>query len=121
MIGHSRASEWAADGLARNDEGFFLTGPDLTERGPGCNWWWLPRDPLPLETSTPEIFAVGDVRFGSTKRVASAVGEGAMAIHLVHQYLRGIVDADAEPIARIMAAGGAPERFRLVTDTEVRS
>ncbi len=61
-----------------------LTGADVRERG----HWAEERDPYLLETSVPGIFACGDVRFGPVKRVASAVGEGSMAIAFVHQYLR---------------------------------
>jgi thioredoxin reductase (NADPH) len=71
-------------------QGFILTGPDLAppgERPPG--WTAAHRDPLWLETSVPGVFAAGDVRHRSTKRVASAVGEGAMAVQLVHQHLSG--------------------------------
>jgi len=72
---------------ARDGHGFLLTGADLTnESSPAA--WDLARSPLPLETSLAGVFAVGDVRCGSTKRVASAVGEGAAAIQLIHQYLR---------------------------------
>jgi len=104
------------------DEGFFLTRRDLTDRANTCDWWCLPRDPLPLETSTPGIFAVGDVRFGSTKRVDTAVGEGAMAVRLVHQYLDRIVADDSTPIEQIRAAAGVadsfPDRLELVTELE---
>jgi thioredoxin reductase (NADPH) len=64
-----------------------MTGPDLLPDGSRGRWWPLARDPFPLETSYPGLFAAGDVRHGSTKRVASAVGEGAMAVNLVHLYL----------------------------------
>jgi thioredoxin reductase (NADPH) len=64
-----------------------MTGQDLAANGVLPAGWPLPRQPLPLETSVPGVFAVGDVRHGSAKRVASAVGEGANAIQSVHQYL----------------------------------
>ena len=121
MIGQRPATEWAAGGLARDDDGFLLTGRDLLDQTDARPGWCLPRDPLPLETSTPGLFAAGDVRHGSTKRVASAVGEGAMAIQLVHQYLRQIAAADAEPIARIVAASApslVPDRVRLSPQRE---
>jgi thioredoxin reductase (NADPH) len=70
--------------LARDDHGFVLAGPDLTENDRG---WPLDRPPYHLETSVPGVFAAGDVRAESAKRVASAVGEGAMAVMLVHRYL----------------------------------
>jgi thioredoxin reductase (NADPH) len=79
---------WAAQSGVRLDRaGFVLTGPDLLENGRRPAGWPLPRDPFPLETSAPGLFAAGDVRHGSTKRVAAAVGEGAMAAALVHRRL----------------------------------
>lgn len=79
---------WAAEGGVRLDPaGFVLTGPDLLEDGRRPEDWPLARDPLALETSVPGLFAAGDVRHGSAKRVAGAVGEGAMAVALVHRRL----------------------------------
>ena len=74
--------------MRRDDEGFILTGRDLHLAGEFANGWPLDRPPLPLETSMPGAFAAGDVRHRSIKRVASAVGEGATAIQLVHEYLQ---------------------------------
>lgn len=75
------------DGWLRcNENGYLMTGPDL-HRDSHTKWWPLARDPLPLESSQPGVFVAGDVRQGSIKRVASAVGEGAMAIALLHAYL----------------------------------
>jgi thioredoxin reductase (NADPH) len=117
FIGQTPATAWATGSLARDGEGFLLTGRDILDEPDARCWWQLPRDPLPLETSAPGIFAAGDVRHGSIKRVASAVGEGAMAIQLVHQYLQGIAATDAEPIARLVAAAGAvPERLQLIPE-----
>jgi thioredoxin reductase (NADPH) len=77
------------DGLVdRDPEGFVLTGRDIFQNGK--KHWKLNRDPLPMETSVPGIFAAGDVRHQSVKRVASAVGEGAVAVSLVHQYLKTV-------------------------------
>ena len=77
--------QWLGDSIARDQWGFILTGPDLPA---GARHRWRPgRPPLPLETSLPGVFAAGDVRRGSVKRVASAVGEGAATIPLVHRYL----------------------------------
>jgi thioredoxin reductase (NADPH) len=77
------------DGLVnRNRAGFILTGPDLIQDGERPQGWRQPRDPFMLETSVPGIFAAGDVRSGSAKRVASAVGEGSVAVQLIHQYLK---------------------------------
>jgi thioredoxin reductase (NADPH) len=70
-----------------DDAGFFVTGPDvLADGGPGT-WWKLEREPLFLESSSPGISFAGDVRHGSIKRVASAVGEGPMAVQQVHRFL----------------------------------
>jgi thioredoxin reductase (NADPH) len=87
-IGGEPRTGWAADaGVALDRAGYILTGPDLLERGRRPAGWPLDRDPLALETSVPGMFAAGDVRHGSTKRVAGAVGEGAMAVALAHRRL----------------------------------
>jgi thioredoxin reductase (NADPH) len=79
------------DGLVERDaEGFILTGRDIFHDGKRPRSWTPDRDPLPMETSVPGIFAAGDVRHQSIKRVASAVGEGAVAVSLVHQYLKTV-------------------------------
>jgi thioredoxin reductase len=83
LIGAQPRTQWLADSVARDRQGFILTGPDL----PAGTRWPPGRPPLPLETSLPGVFAAGDVRQGSVKRVASAVGEGAAAIPLVHRHL----------------------------------
>jgi thioredoxin reductase (NADPH) len=75
--------------------GYILTGPDLLDAGRRPGGWPLDRDPFPLETSVPGLFAAGDVRSGSTKRVAAAVGEGAMAVALVHRRLEELAVDDA--------------------------
>ncbi len=86
FIGAEPSTDWL-DGVALRDErGFVLAGPDLLQNGRPAGWP-LERDPFLLETSTPGLFVAGDVRHRSVKRVASAVGEGAMAVQLVHQYL----------------------------------
>jgi thioredoxin reductase (NADPH) len=77
-----------ADVVERDDRGFLLTGRDLLRDVSSPPGWPLDRPPLLLETSLPGVFAAGDIRHGSVKRVASAVGEGATAIQLVHEYLR---------------------------------
>jgi thioredoxin reductase (NADPH) len=85
-IGGQPRTEWAtALGVRTDPAGYILTGPDLWERGQRPEGWPLARDPLALETSVPGLFAAGDVRHGSTKRVAGAVGEGAMAVALAHR------------------------------------
>jgi thioredoxin reductase (NADPH) len=87
-IGGVPRTEWAEGRHVRTDKaGFILTGPDLLEGGRRPEGWPLDRDPLALETSVPGLFAAGDVRHGSTKRVAGAVGEGAMAVTLAYHRL----------------------------------
>jgi thioredoxin reductase (NADPH) len=90
FIGAVPHTELVADVVERNRAGFILTGPDLIEGGRRPKGWRLQRDPYMLETSTPGIFAAGDVRQGAIRRVASAVGEGAIAVSLVHQYLKTV-------------------------------
>lgn len=81
-------TQWAEDvGIVRDEEGYLVTGPDLLKGGKLPAIWTLDRDPYYLETSVPGVFAAGDVRHGSVKRCASAVGEGAMAVTFVHRYL----------------------------------
>ncbi len=89
MTGASPRTEWLRGCLALDNKGFILTGRDLDVAGgrDGDPRWPLPRAPHMLETSLPGVFAVGDVRAGNVKRVASAVGEGAISIHLVHRVL----------------------------------
>ena len=86
MTGASPRTDWLRDCLALDDKGFILTGRDLDTVTQKSSWP-LTRPPYMLETSLPKVFAVGDVRSGNVKRVASAVGEGSIAIHLVHRAL----------------------------------
>jgi len=86
MAGASPRTEWLRGCVALDEKGFILTGRDL-EAGAGASAWTQARSPHMLETSLPGVFAVGDVRSGNVKRVASAVGEGAIAVHLVHRAL----------------------------------
>ena len=86
FIGASPRTDWVGDQVTRDAKGFILTGQDVIT-APGGDTWPLPRPPYALETSVPGVFAAGDVRLDSMKRVASAVGEGAMAVYLVHRYL----------------------------------
>ena len=87
FIGALPRTDWLADLVERDERGFILTGPDLIRDGQHPKGWTLERDPFLLETNVPGIFAVGDVRHGSVKRVASGVGEGSVAVQFIHQYL----------------------------------
>ena len=90
-IGGDPRTSWAADvGIVRDEAGYLVTGPDLLNAGANgtdAKAWQLNRPPYYLETNVPGVFATGDVRHGSVKRCAAAVGEGAMAIAFVHRYL----------------------------------
>jgi thioredoxin reductase (NADPH) len=86
FIGASPRTDWLGSDVARDERGFIITGQELLSRKDGPRWP-LPRSPFLLETSVPGVFAAGDVRLDSMKRVASAVGEGAMSVYLVHRYL----------------------------------
>jgi thioredoxin reductase (NADPH) len=83
FVGAIPRTDWLGDSVVRDDKGFVVTGPDLI----AAERWPLLRPPYALETSMPGVFAAGDVRLDSMKRVASAVGEGAMSIYLVHRFL----------------------------------
>jgi len=90
FIGASPRTDWLKDKVQLDQQGFILSGADLMRqpnRKP--DGWLAEREPFWLETSVPGIFVAGDVRRQSTKRIASAVGEGAMAVTFVHQHLRG--------------------------------
>ena len=87
FIGALPSTDWLKDTVERDERGFILTGPDLLWDGNRPRGWTLERDPFLLETNIPGLFAVGDVRHGSVKRVASGVGEGSVAVQFIHQYL----------------------------------
>jgi thioredoxin reductase (NADPH) len=87
FIGAAPCTDWLGESILRDEHGFVRTGPDLLAEGRRPAGWSLDRDPLYLESSVPGVFVAGDVRSQSVKRVASAVGEGAMAVALVHRYL----------------------------------
>jgi thioredoxin reductase (NADPH) len=87
FIGALPRTDWLGEVVERDERGFILTGPDLIRDGQRPKSWTLNRDPFLLETNVPGIFAVGDVRHGSVKRVASGVGEGSVAVQFIHQYL----------------------------------
>jgi thioredoxin reductase (NADPH) len=89
LIGAEPRTQWLPDDIRRDRWGFVVTGTDLMAGGRPPDGWPLLRPPMLLESSLPGVFAVGDVRRGSVKRVASAVGEGSTAIRLIHDYLRG--------------------------------
>jgi thioredoxin reductase (NADPH) len=90
FIGAAPRTDWLDGVVSRDRLGFVLAGPDLVAGGTLPAGWNLDRAPFHLETSVPGVFAAGDVRSESAKRVASAVGEGAMAVMLVHRYLEGL-------------------------------
>ncbi|MBS1892018.1 MAG: NAD(P)/FAD-dependent oxidoreductase, partial [Actinobacteria bacterium] len=87
FIGADPCTEWLDGALAKDDDGFLLTGVDLEVTHLGGTAGSVGRPALPLETSLPGVFTVGDGRSGSIKRVASAVGEGSMAVRVIHEYL----------------------------------
>ncbi len=89
FIGAAPRTGWLPPEILRDEKGFVLAGPDLRCDGKLPGAWKEPREPFLLETSVPGVFVAGDLRYGSVKRVASAVGEGSIAVQFVHQYLAG--------------------------------
>ena len=87
FIGAAPRTEWMGDLVLRDEFGFLLTGPDIPAENGRPRGWQLSRDPYLLETSVPGIFCAGDVRHQSVKRVASAVGEGSIAVQFTHRFL----------------------------------
>ena len=98
MIGAEPRTEWLDGTIARDDEGFVLTGADLTSDDRQATAWPLERAPMLLEASAPGVFAAGDVRHGSIERVTTAMGEGATVVHLVHRFLQTgqVTDSSAD-------------------------
>jgi len=90
FIGAIPSTEFAGDFLQKDESNFIYTGPDLFHEGNRPKNWTLARDPFILETNVPGIFAAGDVRHGAIRRVASAVGQGAVAVELIHKYLETV-------------------------------
>jgi thioredoxin reductase (NADPH) len=89
FIGAAPVADWLPPEILRDDKGFVLAGPDLRTEGKMPEAWHEKREPFLLETSVPGIFVAGDLRHGSVKRVASAVGEGSISVQFAHQYLAG--------------------------------
>jgi thioredoxin reductase (NADPH) len=89
FIGAAPVADWLPPAILRDDHGFVLAGPDLRVDGKLPETWHEKREPFLLETSVPGVFVAGDLRHGSIKRVASAVGEGSIAVQFAHQYLAG--------------------------------
>jgi thioredoxin reductase (NADPH) len=87
LIGAEPHTDWLPEEIARDEHGYIVTGRDFSPYGPPHRGWHAERVPLPLETSMPGVFAAGDVRHGAVKRVASAVGEGSIAIQTIHEHL----------------------------------
>jgi thioredoxin reductase (NADPH) len=87
LIGAEPHTGWLPGEITRDENGYVVTGKDVSRYGYPHRGWHVERPPLPMETSMPGVFATGDVRRGSVKRVSSAVGEGSIAIQTVHEYL----------------------------------
>ncbi|HEY7262789.1 MAG TPA: FAD-dependent oxidoreductase [Trebonia sp.] len=114
LVGGQPRTEWLGEAIACDRRGFILTGPDLPA-GTRARWR-AARPPLPLETSLPGVFAAGDIRHGSVKRVASAVGEGAATIPLLHRYLARAA-ADRKTLTGVYTVPAPTESAVLATST----
>lgn len=88
FIGAAPRTDWLAEAVVRDGDGFILCGPEGVQGTRVRTGWPLEREPYEMETCTPGVFVAGDVRRGSVKRIASAVGEGARAVQSIHRYLR---------------------------------
>jgi thioredoxin reductase (NADPH) len=116
LIGAEAATDWLPSEIARDEHGFVLTGADAAKAGQ----WTADREPFALETSVPGIFAVGDIRSGSVKRVAASVGEGGVAIALVHRYLQlPTMRARADMLAPTVTDAADRRRFEIAIDGTV--
>jgi thioredoxin reductase (NADPH) len=115
LIGAEPHTGWLPEEIVRDQQGYVVTGPDLLQDGRPPRGWPLGRLPLPMETSVPGVFAAGDVRYGSVKRVASAVGAGAITIQSVHElFVKAKLGLDnPESVAQTNATG--PEKTRRST------
>jgi thioredoxin reductase (NADPH) len=103
MIGAEPHTDWL-DGIVERDErGFILTGTDVDVDGEALTEWPLERSPMLFETSVPGVFAAGDVRHASVKRVTTAMGEGATVVQLIHQYLEAENDLSVVPVQEAVA------------------
>jgi thioredoxin reductase (NADPH) len=106
LIGGEPRTRWLS-GAVQLHEGYVLTGRDIARDGASPARWLADRSPLPLETSMPGVFAIGDVRYRSIKRVASAVGDGATAIRMIHEYLAAELTGPPVRINRTRAGASA--------------
>jgi thioredoxin reductase (NADPH) len=97
MTGAQPNTHWLQGCVVLDDHGFVKTGPDLGKEELANAHWSLSRPPYLLETSVPGVFAAGDARAGSVKRIASAVGEGSICVQFVHRALRELTDAGNRP------------------------
>src|SRR5256885_9019888 len=97
MTGTQAHTRWLQGCVGLDDQGFVKAGPDLWKEQSADAHWTLPRPPYLLESSVPGVFAAGDVRAGSVKRIASAVGEGSISVQFVHRVLREFAEAGNQP------------------------
>ena len=111
FIGAVPQTDWLGTALSRDEFGFIYTGPDLPHDGGRIPGWPLERDPFLLETNVPGIFSAGDVRHQSVKRVASAVGEGSIAVQFTHRYLaETLMGATSDGKRAMDGSGGGAAR-----------
>ena len=116
FIGATPRTDWLGDVVKRDDRGFVIAGLECEDGSGRIPGWSLERAPFDLETSLPGVFAAGDVRRGSVKRIASAVGEGAMAVQSIHRYRRTVTAPRRSSAAATTPALDSSRSSRLVTD-----